>query len=379
MAEEKFVTISLSRKQVDEKNPHHNEKNGKDYLRIYAPGGGVIFYPADSIKVHKNDPEKVYFSRPEGTEFFINYSERLEDVPDNAPEEQKYYNYQKTVKIEDLKEMYEEERRAYAEKNAAFVNMEVPTEWGEPFVSKEGKALVSISIPVAEGEERHYYNFIVAAEAFRESTKNENMSYFGFPKKKKDEEADYMVTLKRSEKQENGDYVDITKEISSTELAEHVEAAKRTYSFINVEISNKLIREFETKDNVALVSVSVPVYNQESNKEEFYQIVVNPARIREVDENNVRLSMFRKGSSGDDYVFHAKRSVLDEATQEYHDVTKDITSAEVAKCFADSRTRFREQGMQSDHSLGDEMRQNATSQGGQEEPGFRQQMRRGGR
>ena len=33
-----FVTIDLNRKQVNTDNPVHNDKTGKDYARVFAPG-----------------------------------------------------------------------------------------------------------------------------------------------------------------------------------------------------------------------------------------------------------------------------------------------------------------------------------------------------
>lgn len=381
MANVEFVTINLSKKQVDMAHPHFNEKTEKDYLRIYAPGGGVLFYPADSIKIDPKDENRVYFSRPKGTELQINYSQRKPNVLDDAPASEKYDQYSKTVRIEDLKEMYEEERKTYlAEKQEAFVNMEIPTEWGKPFAGKDGVNYVSVSVPIKENDERHYYNFVLPADSFRASTREKDMSYFGFPRKKKDTEEDYTVTLKRSVRQDDDTYKDVVIEISSTELAEHMEAAKRNYSFINVEISAKLVRDFEGKDGTPYVAVSVPVYDEAQNKDVFYQIIVAPERIKETEnENTVRLSMFRKGGDGEDFVFHAEASVKNEETQEYEKIPKDLTAAEVANCFKESKERFKEQNTSQRRSLGDEVRENAVAgKGGQEAPGFRP-VRRGGR
>lgn len=381
MADVEFVTIDLSRKQVDMEHSHKSETNGKIYLRVFAPGGGVIFRPADSIKINPEDESRVYFKLPVGAELQINYSKRNPDASDDAPAEEKYIQYSKTVRIEDLKEMYAEERRAYLEqKQDTFVNMEIPTEWAKPFDGKDGVKYVSISVPIKENDERHYYNFVISADSFRESTREKDMSYFGFPRKKKDTDEDYTVTLKRSVRQEDNSYVDVVKEISSTELAEHMEAAKRNYSFINVEISNKLVRDFKGKDETPYVAVSVPVYDEAQGKDVFYQIVVAPERIKETEnENTVRLSMFRKGGDGEDYVFHAEASVLNAETQQYDKIAKDMTSVEVANYFKESRERFKEQNASQGRSLGDELRENAAAgQGGQEAPGFRP-VRRGGR
>ena len=91
MSEEnlKYVTIELSKKQVDTKNLYHSDKTNKDYARVLAPNDGTFFYPIKSIKVKQEDPNRVYFVRPEGTEIEIHYSKRKENVPDTAPNEEK--------------------------------------------------------------------------------------------------------------------------------------------------------------------------------------------------------------------------------------------------------------------------------------------------
>lgn len=225
--EVKFVTIELNRKQVDTEHLTHNEKTNKDYARVFAPGGGVLFYPVESIKSRKDNPERVYFSRPEGTELRIYYSRRKEGVPDDAPNSEKYEKHTETLKIEELKAQYEGERRDYAA-NHGFANMTVPTAWGHHFNANDenGTPMVSISIPISENGTDTYWSFILAADRFRESTKENGMSYFGFPKKNKEGDSDYMVRLKTGDRQEDGTYKDRYMEISSMKLKEYVEAAK---------------------------------------------------------------------------------------------------------------------------------------------------------
>lgn len=228
----KFVTLTLSKKQVDFDHPTRRatkrEPDGKDYVRVFAPRGGVFFYPAESFKEYAYNPNKVYFSRPEGTELLVYYSKRREDVPDSAPNAEKYESTKELIKIEDIKAMYEQERRDYLENNSPFVNMTIPTEWGKTFTSKKGDELISISIPIQEETGRNYYEFILPADRVKQSEKDENMSYFGFLRKTKDGE-DYMVSLKRSVKSQDNTYDEIKLHISSTELKKHVEAAKDRY------------------------------------------------------------------------------------------------------------------------------------------------------
>lgn len=232
-----FITVELSRKQVDLENTRISKANGKEYARILAPNHGVFFYPIESLKESKYHENRLYFSRPEGTELQIYYSTRKEGVPDSAPNSEKYDQHMETVKIEDLKAAYAAERQAFIDKknqereikNAAFVNMTVPTEWGKVFHGNNGRDYVSISIPIPEnGDNYKYYSFIIPAERFRESDRQPGNSYFGFPKFKKDSEEEYTIQLKRSEKQGDGSYVDVKKEISSTELKAHVEAALKS-------------------------------------------------------------------------------------------------------------------------------------------------------
>lgn len=361
-----FVTIELSKNQVDMKNPVWNKKTQKDYLRIFAPEGGVIFYPAKSLKIDKNDSNKVYFTRPEGTMLQVQYSKRKEGVADTAPDNEKYENTTKSILIEDLKEMFEESRRNFMENNG-FVNMLVPTEWGNSFQNDSNQRFVSISIPIRENEEDIYYSFIIHEENFKESEKVKGMSYFGFPKKYKGskeepiEPIDYMVTLKTSVKQKDGTYKDEFKEMSSIELKKHVDAAvERSKSkdlFFHVEISEKLVRHFDSKDNKKLVAVSVPVYeNPTDEKAAFYEIVLPAIRVKNSDRDGVVVvSMFKNGPDGTPYDFVGKKSVPKADGSGYENVTKQMTSEEVQKYFEFSAEKFKEKQQSADRSLADEL------------------------
>ena len=182
MSEEnlKYVTIELSKKQVDTKNLYHSDKTNKDYARVLAPNDGTFFYPIKSIKVKQEDPNRVYFVRPEGTEIEIHYSKRKENIPDTAPNEEKYERYTRTWKIEDLKAAYDEQKKEYAETHG-FYNCTVPTSWGRKFSSK-GNDYISISIPVPDenSDKDIWCSLVIGAEQFKKSNRDENMSYFGF-------------------------------------------------------------------------------------------------------------------------------------------------------------------------------------------------------
>lgn len=355
-----FVTIELNKKQVLTDNLVHNEKTGKDYARVIAPGGGNFFYPIESIKVRADNPDRVYFSRPEGTELNVSY--KNPDASDDAPNEEKYYT--KTWKIEDLKEAYEAERRAYAE-NHGFVNMEVPTGWGKHFQSENGN-FVSISIPIAENENVTYYSFVMAADKFKESTRNAGMSYFGFPKKQMDSTEDYMVKLKTSIKKEPwepipGDYIESFRTISSTDLKTYVDKAVQRSAvkdlFVSTRVSEKLVRGFYSKEGKSLFSVSVPVV-EESGETAFYEIVVPSERVNAIpDSNLVQLSLFKNGLDGTAYNHTAKKSVPD-GNGGYDYITISMTSEDVISRFEESRKNYLAD--HADHSLADEMAQGAS-------------------
>lgn len=363
-----YVTIELSKKQVDTEHPYFNEKNGKNYLRIYAPGGGIIFYPAESLKVKKDDPDRVYFVRPAGAELQINFSEKIDGVPDNAPNEEKYKKYSKTVKIEDLKAMYDEEKREYAETHG-FYNMSVPTEWGKEFTS-DGKKYVSIAIPIPADGRDVYYSFILPEERFKVSEKEAGMSYFGFPKKKKDSpDEDYMIQMKTRERVSDNPadgYTDKFMDISSSDLKKYVDVAKERNQvkdlFVNATISSKLVRDFTSKEGKKLAGVSVPVYETEDQLA-YYEIVVPEERIRKLpdNENKVTLNLFKNGPDGEPYTFTAKKSVLNPETNDYDSVQVKMTSEEVVKNFEISAARYRENhSNESDRTLADELGEDHT-------------------
>ena len=65
----------------------------------------------------------------------------------------------------------------------------------------------------------------IAAEQFKKSDRDDNMSLFGFPKKKLDTTEDYLVELRHSEKQNDGSYSDEKLYLSSAVLKECIDKA----------------------------------------------------------------------------------------------------------------------------------------------------------
>lgn len=115
----KFVTVELSKKQVDMSHLYHSQNTDKDYARVMAPENGTFFYPTESIKVKKDNPERVYFTRPEGTEIEVHYSKRKEGVPDSAPNDEKYEHYTRTWSSEEIVSLFEDSKKKYRETHSA--------------------------------------------------------------------------------------------------------------------------------------------------------------------------------------------------------------------------------------------------------------------
>lgn len=353
-----FITIELSKKQVDMNHLYHNDKTNKDYARVMAPGNGTFFYPISSIKVKKDNPNRVYFTRPEGTEIQVIYSKRKENIPDSASNDEKYERHTRTWKMEELKAAYDEEKKEYAE-NHGFVNYTVPTSWGRKF-SSNGVDYISISVPVPveNSDKDRWCSLVIGAERFKKSDRDENMSYFGFPKKKKDTTEDYMVELRYGEKQSDGSYSNEKMFLSSAALKECIEkAVKRSLAkdlFVSTEISDKLLRPFETKEGKKLYAVSVPVYENNNEKATFYEIVVPEERVSiNPETNRARLSLFKNSPDGQIYNHTAKRS-FDNGNGGYDTVSKTYSSEEIIKFFEESKEKYKEKHSDSDYSLADE-------------------------
>lgn len=359
MAEEKleFVTISLSKKQIN-MNPIHNEKNGKDYLRIIAPNGGTIFYPASGIKIDPNNENRVSFSRPKGTELTIHYGVKNKKTGE-------WDNKSHVVTIEDLNEMYAEEIQSLIEQRqieqqngtSTFVDFTVPTSWGREFEGKtDGRQYVSISVPIKEdGNTRNYYSFVLPAERFKQSQKQEGMSYFGFPRMQKDDpDQDYIITMKRSVLGEDGKYSEVERKVTSTELKGYVDDAMKSLNFIGIEIPQKLVQPIQD-----LVSVSVPVPSPIYKNIAWWKILLPSSCIRESKkEGLVYLSLFRKNMDGKEFTYKATCTVKNEYAGNYVVREKNFTSEEIVGFFKASRQEYLEQRKNNQRTLQDEIDKN---------------------
>ena len=341
-----FVTIELNRKRVLTENMY--EKDGKKFAKCFAPGGGSFLYPADKLKVNENKPDIVYFSLPKGSEMNISYRDETAENGFSS----------RQILIEDLKAAYLEEKQQYAESHG-FYNMSVPTEWGKSFKSNDGVDLVSISIPVEFENKKEYMQFVVKADSFKPSDKEAGFSYFGYPKHKMSDgqvtDQDYEVTLKGSRRMDSGEYEGISKVVTSKELAGLVESAVKNYNFkdmfVVTTVAEKLVKSFQGKSGNDLYSISVPTHDDGMVNTTWYNIVVPEERVKLLDNGKYQLNLFRKGSDDKPFTFKATRSVKDESGN-YSDVSIQLTSEEVVKCFEDSKAQYQSEAHS--HSLADE-------------------------
>lgn len=174
----KFVTVELSKKQVDMSHLYHSQNTDKDYARVMAPENGTFFYPTESIKVKKDNPERVYFTRPEGTEF---------------------------------------------------VATEISEKLLRKFESKEGKPLYAVSVPVYEwaGEQATFYEIVVPAErvSINQETGRARLSLF----KNGPDGNVYNHSATRSIDNGNGGYDTVSKTFSSEEIVSLFEDSKKKY------------------------------------------------------------------------------------------------------------------------------------------------------
>lgn len=240
-------------------------------------------------------------------------------------------------------------RKQVNTENHGFVNCTVPTAWGKEFVSGDKKFVsISVPVPVENSDKDLWCSFILPEDRFKPSEKNEGMSYFGFPKKKKDSTEDYIVKL-RYRVSVNGEYQDRKMEISSVQLKEYLDkAVSRSEAkdlFVSTTISAKLVREFEGKEGKKLCAISVPIYGMYrpgTDQNVFYEIVVPKERIKEIpeSESQVRLSLFRHSPNGEDYTFTAKHS-FDNGEGGFDTETLTITSEDVIDEFELAREAYK--------------------------------------
>ncbi len=111
-------------------------------------------------------------------------------------------------------------------------------------------------------------------------------------------------------------------------------------TFVGIDISEKLVTNFESHDGRKFASASVPVYEQDEQAT-WYEIVVPRNFILDSKQNGkVYLSMFKNGIDGNPYTYEASRSVFDTTINDYVEVKKTMTSEEVVAAYKESARRY---------------------------------------
>ena len=239
-----FVRIDITEKQFitkkkDSDEPLYVSKNGFEFGKILCPEGGVIWYPVKNMFVYENKTKQTtdgdtlrmyHFDQPSGTELEIHYSN---GVGQN--------DTVKTVTIDDLKDIFQQARREYAQANSTFVNMSVPSSWDH---TPDDPAYARISIPIDKDGDKKYYTFLLNREKnWHQSDKQEGYHYFRFPRVTQITGEPWMVNLRGNEKQEDGSYRHPEISISSEELKGYVDAAVKASATSNLSASHSLAQE----------------------------------------------------------------------------------------------------------------------------------------
>lgn len=192
-------------------------------------------------------------------------------------------------------------------------------------------------------------SFWYPTESLKIKESDSNVVYFSRPKGTE-------FQVKYSNKVENGasenEYESTTKTYTIEEIAEKF---KSNSAFIGLDISSKLVKEFNSKDGREWAAVKIPVL--EENVTQWYEIIVPRNRCmesKEDAENKVYLSLFVNGTDGKPYTFQATRDVYNPNNDSYDKVTKEMTSKEVIKAFKDSNEAY-EKRVNNDKTIASEL------------------------
>lgn len=239
-----FVRIEITERQFitkkkDSDEPLYVSKNGVEFGKVICPENGTLWYPVKNMFVYDNrtvqsrdgQTLKLYhFDQPSGTEMEIHYSNGV-GQPDTT----------KMVTIDDLKEVFEQAKKNFAQENSTFVNMEVPSSWDR---TPDDEKYARVSIPIERDGEKKYYTFILDREKnWNDSKKHDGYCYFGFPRNKRDSDEAWTVTLRGDEKQADGTYEHPEITVSSAELKEYVDAAVKASVTAHLSDSHSLASE----------------------------------------------------------------------------------------------------------------------------------------
>lgn len=139
---------------------------------------------------------------------------------------------------------------------------------------------------------------------------------------------------------------------------------------MDIEVSERLIRSFQSGDGKNLISVAVPVFDNQQGKDVFYNIVLPESRMKDTEKEGRKMI-----SLSADVTYNAKHGVLDESINDYVNIEKKLTGADIKKAFEDSRERFAEQA--AEESINQEKSEQAKNEQQNVENNVRPQNRRG--
>jgi hypothetical protein len=241
--------------------------------------------------------------------------------------------------------------------------MTVPTEWGREFTGKDGNSYVNISVPLPVRDQNGnsikdvngydvtaYYNFIVAKDNFKQSSRDEGMSYFGLFKHQKDTNEPYEVKLTRSVANGDGTYHDEVMHMKSEELKKYVDAsvAKSNYlkNLTSITISEKLVHERSyvdrnTHEHRKFYSVAVPVYDAGSNQTTYFTVSLNDYMVHSKGDGKVILNLPVKNRDGEDFVFNAKLFTKNEEGAYIVIAERSMTSNQLVGHFKENLERYK--------------------------------------
>lgn len=369
-----FVTIEISRSQVlPQRFP--SEKTGKTYRRVMAPGNATFIYPEESLKVDKNNENKLSFVRPKGTEISLEYSVKKDNVSADAPKEEQYENYSKIVTIEDLKEMYElakqefklQKEAEYQENAEKFVNITISDKLVRYFEGKddhEGKTFAEISVPIEENNKTEYYKFVIDAERVKDSTKEPGKKYFGLFKNNKDDQPNEII-MKKSVK-DGEEWIHVEKKVTAVEISELIKESTENYNakraeaeekFVNITVSEKLVKYFEGKgenEGKKYAEISVPIV--ENGDTQFYKFVIAADYVKDSTKQPGKkyFGLFRNDSDGQPNQITLTKSIKE--GDEWKQVEKQLSSEQIAELYDKSRKNYMEQ--KNSKTLADEKHDN---------------------
>jgi hypothetical protein len=184
-------------------------KDEREYAKIMAPNGYTFVLSKEKVHHMKNDENHLVIDIMKSAAIKMQHSIRIDGVPEDAPNDQKYVSEEINVSADELMDMFHHPEFHRSDENSDFVNISISKKQTvDYFKAKDsGKEYVRILAP-------NGYTFIRPQEQVKVSSYNENRLYFALGK---DMEIKLQKNVKAEEK--SGEFSDgeyITQEITVT-------------------------------------------------------------------------------------------------------------------------------------------------------------------